>query len=79
MATVLSLLVLVAIALVGGAILIWRKGGPRKQAVLMLVLAAVIAANVALWTVPGKSGEAPVSAAPNGEPPLAGAAPVDPT
>jgi hypothetical protein len=40
-------------------VLAWRRG-LRKQAALMLVLAAVMAANVAIWTLPGKDGEAPV-------------------
>jgi hypothetical protein len=32
----------------------------RKQAGLMVVLAAVMAANVAIWAVPNERGEAPV-------------------
>ena len=59
MATVLSLLMLTAIALLAGAVWLWRRKGPRKQIVLMLVLAAVSAVNVAIWVVPGKDG-APV-------------------
>lgn len=47
----LSLLVLSAIALTGGAIYLLRRGGARKQAVLMLVMAALMAANVAIWVV----------------------------
>lgn len=58
MATVLSLLVLVAIALVAGAIFLGRRGGTRKQIVLMLVLAAVIAVNVGIWTLPDGQGNA---------------------
>jgi len=60
MDTVLSLMVLATIALVIGAFVLWRRGGARKQVVLMLVLAVVIAVNVAIWTVPDKSGEAPI-------------------
>ena len=48
---VLSLGVLSAIALVLGAIALWRRG-VRRQAVLMLVMAAVIAGNVAIWSMP---------------------------
>jgi hypothetical protein len=33
----------------------------RKQAALMLVLAAVMAANVAIWALPGRDGEAPIN------------------
>jgi len=43
----LSLVVLTIIALVIGATFLVRRGN-RQQAVLMLVLAAVMAANVAL-------------------------------
>jgi hypothetical protein len=32
----------------------------RKQAVLMVVLALVAAANVAIWTVPTERGAAPL-------------------
>lgn len=60
MSLVLSLIILVAIALAGGAIVLWRRGGARMQVVLMLVLAAIIAGNVALWVVPTSSGIAPV-------------------
>ncbi len=62
MATALSLLVLTAIALVAGAVFLWRRGA-RKQAGLMLVLAAVLAVNVGIWTLPTASGTAPVDAA----------------
>ena len=61
MATVLSILVLAIIALVIGAIALLRRGGSRKQAVLMLVLAAVAAINVAIWTLPGADGTAPLA------------------
>ena len=62
--TVLALMVLTALALVGGAVWLWRKQRRGRQAMLMLVLAAVIAANVALWAVPNKSGETLVKAKP---------------
>jgi uncharacterized membrane protein len=52
----LSLLVLCAIALVVGAVLMWRKGR-RRQAVLMLVLSAVMAMNVAIMTWPTPGGQ----------------------
>ena len=58
--TILSILVLAAIAMVIGAIAWWRRG-KRKQAALMLALAAVIAGNVAIWVVPDGSGKAPVN------------------
>lgn len=54
--TALSLLVIAAVALLGGAYLQWRRGN-RKQAGLILVLAAVMAANVAIWSVPNEQGQ----------------------
>lgn len=59
----ISLLVLTTIALVLGAVVLFRRGGYRKQAVLMLVLAAVMAANVVIWTVPTPEGQSLVSEA----------------
>lgn len=53
----LSLLVLTAIALVLGAIVLFRRGGYRKQAVLMLVLAAVMILNLVIWTLPTPGGK----------------------
>lgn len=52
----LSLLVLTAIALVLGAVVLWQREGYRKQAVLMLVLAAVLAGNIAIWVMPTRDG-----------------------
>ncbi|MCB5424873.1 hypothetical protein H0274_06375 [Altererythrobacter sp. CC-YST694] len=60
---VLSILVLAAIGLLIGAFVLWRKGGQTKQIVLMVVLAAVMAVNVMIWTLPDESGEAPVQKA----------------
>ena len=56
-AAALSLLVLTAATLVLGAVWLWRRGGSRKQVLLMLVLAAVIAVNIAIWAVPGGGGQ----------------------
>jgi hypothetical protein len=61
MAIALSLAVLSAFALVLGAWALWRRGGSRKQVVLMLVMAAVMAANVAIWAVPDRAGKSPLS------------------
>ncbi len=60
MATVLSILVLAAIALLLGGAMMWRKGD-RKRAMLMVMLAMIAAINVAIWTLPDASGEAPVA------------------
>jgi len=59
--TALSLAMLMVIALPLGALVLWRKGGSRKQVALMLVLAVIMAANVAIWVVPTKNGSAPMS------------------
>jgi hypothetical protein len=56
----LSLAMLVAVVLIGGAILQWRRFGPSRNVWLMLVLAAVMLANVAIWTIPGPDGTAPI-------------------
>lgn len=55
--TVLSIMVLACLALMLGAVALWRRGGQRKQVLLMLVLAAVVAANVAIWVVPDQQGK----------------------
>jgi drug/metabolite transporter superfamily protein YnfA len=60
MDTVLSVVVLAALALVAGAIYLWRRVGARKQAGLMLVLALVMVVNVLIWTVPDDQGYAPI-------------------
>lgn len=56
---VLSILVLAAIALLLGAAYLWQRG-ERQRPLLMLVLAVIMAANVAIWTLPTKGGEAPL-------------------
>ena len=61
MSVVLSVLVLAALTLAGGAIALLRRGGAVKQALLMLVLAAIMAANVAIWTMPTAQGDAPLA------------------
>lgn len=59
--TVLSLTVLAAILLVIGAIVLWRRTGNTKNALLMVLLAVVALVNVAIWTLPDESGDAPIS------------------
>ena len=58
--TVLSILMLAAIAMVLGAVYLWRQRGTSKQVWLMLVPAIVLIANVAIWVVPSVNGTAPV-------------------
>ncbi len=57
---VLSIVMLAAIALTVGAFVMWRRGAPPKQPMLMLLLAIIAIANIAIWTVPDSSGEAPI-------------------
>ncbi|WP_336986047.1 hypothetical protein [Altererythrobacter aquiaggeris] len=57
---ILSILSLAALALLGGAAWLWKQGGHAKQVRLMLVLAIIMAINVAIWTLPAGSGTAPV-------------------
>jgi hypothetical protein len=57
---VLSVLVLAVFGLVGGAIYLWRKPGMRRQALLMLVAAAVAVINIGIWTLPDGEGRSPV-------------------
>jgi len=63
--TVLSLMALAFVALVLGAIALFRRGGATRQAVLMLVLAAIIAGNVAIWTLPDQAGKTLAAEAPH--------------
>lgn len=60
--TVLSLLTLAVLLMLAGATLQWRRG-ERRKAVLLVILALVAGINVAIWTVPYESGEAPVARA----------------
>jgi uncharacterized membrane protein YozB (DUF420 family) len=62
MDTVISVVAFTALALVAGAIYLWRKG-VRKQAGLMLVLAVVMIVNVLIWTLPDAGGTAPIDRA----------------
>ena len=59
----LSLLMLAALAMIGGAIAQWRRSGPSRNMWLMLVASAVMLANVAIWVIPDSHGAAPVSRA----------------
>lgn len=56
----LSIVMLAAGALIVGAFVLWRRGVPAKQPLLMLLLAAIAIANVLIWTVPDASGDAPL-------------------
>lgn len=58
---VLSIVMLAAFALLAGAFVMWRRTGQRKQPLLMVVLALIALGNVAIWTLPDASGEAPLA------------------
>ena len=66
MDTILSVLVLAAIALIGGALLLWRRDGMKRQVWLMLAAAAVMIGNVLILAVPDKDGTAPMDRAAEG-------------
>lgn len=57
---VLSIVMLAALALVAGAVFLWRRTGQIKQPALMVLLAAIALANVLIWTIPTGTGEAPI-------------------
>ena len=50
--TALSLLMAGAFASIAGAIWLWRRDGFVRQVWLMLLAAAVMLANVAIWVIP---------------------------
>ncbi|MFN3517729.1 MAG: hypothetical protein ACK4YM_11320, partial [Novosphingobium sp.] len=56
---VLSIVMLAALALLAGAIFLWRRTGEAKNPALMVLLALIALVNVLIWTVPSKSGQAP--------------------
>lgn len=55
---ILSILMLAGLALSGGAVVMARRRRPGR-AMLMLIAALVMFANVGIWTLPTSSGEAP--------------------
>lgn len=63
----LSLMMLAAIALVGGAVFLWKRG-ERKRPALMLTLAGIMVMNLIIWTLPSPGGETLAGAAKEGRP-----------
>lgn len=53
---VISIVVLAGLALIAGAVVLWRRGD-AKNAALMAVLAAVMFVNIAIWMIPAEGGE----------------------
>lgn len=60
--TALSLAMLTALALVAGAVFLWRKG-ERQRPALMAILAAVMITNVVIWSLPTSGGQTLTAAA----------------
>lgn len=60
---VLSIVMLAAIALIAGAIVLWRRTGELKNPALMVVLALIAIGNVLIWTVPSVDGTSPIEQA----------------
>ncbi len=57
---VLSIVMLAALALVAGAVVLWRRTGEVRNPALMVLLAAIAVANVLIWTLPSSGGQAPI-------------------
>lgn len=62
----LSLAMLTALALLAGAVFLWRKG-ERQRPALMAILAAIMIANVVIWSLPTAGGQSLTSAATSSE------------
>lgn len=60
METFVSILMLAGIALVTGAVVLFRKGR-RQQALLMAAAGLVMFANVAIWLMPTDDGRSLVN------------------
>lgn len=60
METFVSILMLAGIALVAGAVVLFRKGR-RQQALLMAAAGLIMFANVAIWLIPTDDGRSLVN------------------
>ena len=54
--TIISIVVLAAVALVAGAAVLLRRG-EKKKAGLMAILAIVMILNAAIWLIPDADGD----------------------
>jgi len=57
---ILTILMLAGTGLLVGGVIMLRKTGNRKQAVLMFIASAVMFLNVGIWTIPTDTGNSPV-------------------
>jgi hypothetical protein len=60
----MSLAMLSALVLLGGAVWLYRKNGPNRQTLLMVVMALVLVGNMLIWAVPLPEGAAGSSGPP---------------
>lgn len=64
---VFSIVMLGVVGMLAGAFILYRKLGPNRQSMLMVILAVVMFANVLIWSIPAEPGDtggaAPGSAA----------------
>ena len=66
---VMALVLLAALALLIGAVVLYRRTGEAKQPVLMVVLAVIAVGNVLILTIPTADGTAPIDQAETAEAP----------
>jgi hypothetical protein len=61
--SVMALVMLAALALVIGAVVLYRRTGEAKQPILMVILALIAVGNVLILTIPTADGTAPIDQA----------------
>ena len=55
---VYSIVMLGAVAMLAGAWYLYRRLGPNRQSMLMVILAVVMLGNVVIWSIPDGSSPA---------------------
>ncbi|MFC3097283.1 hypothetical protein [Alteraurantiacibacter palmitatis] len=55
---VYSIVMLGAVAMLAGAWYLYRRLGPNRQSMLMVILAVVMLGNVVIWSIPDGSAPA---------------------
>jgi len=64
---VFALVMLAAVALVLGAVFLYRRTGQAQKPALMVLLAAIAIGNVLIWTLPTADGSSPIEQAQEAE------------